>query len=214
MAIVNGYATLLEIKSVVGVPAADTADDTLLELAVETASRWIDHYTGRRFWIDSAVVARTYTATDWKTLAVDPISTLTGLVVKTDDNDDGVYETTWTINTDFRAAPSNAAANGVPWTELVAIASRTFPTSTSRRFPGVEVTAKGGWPTAPPSDIKHACLLQAARLWKRKDAPFGVAGSVDFGSEMRLLSALDPTVADLLAPYKRDWGIAVIGVPA
>lgn len=208
MAIVNGYTTLLELKGFVGIPAADTGDDTLLELAVETASRWIDHYTGRRFWIDVAVVARTYTATTYNLLDVDPISTLTGLVVKTDDNDDGTYETTWTIGTDFRAAPANAAANGVPWNQLVAIGSRTFPTATSRRFPGVEVTAKGGWPAAPPSDIKQACLLQSARLWKRKDAPFGVAGSADFG-EMRLLSALDPTVTDLLSPYRRDWGIAV-----
>lgn len=210
MAIANGYCTLAEVKGFVGIPAGDTADDTLLELAVESASRAIDAFTDRRFWVDSAVVARYYTVTaDDEALEIpDGITTTTGLLVKTDEDGDGVYETTWTLNTDFRLEPVNAAADGLPWTRIVAVGDRLFPRSTGSTtddyYRAVEVTSKGGWTTVP-SPVKQACLIQAARLWKRKDAPFGVAGSVDLGSELRLLSALDPDVQVLLGAYRRAW---------
>lgn len=132
------------------------------------------------------------------------MASLTGLVVATDDNDDGTFETTWTITVDFQVEPLNAAAAGEPWTRLVAIGPRWFPRLEHRA--GVQVTAKFGWPGGtPPAPVKHAVLIQASRLWKRKDAPFGVAGSAELGSELRLLAKLDPDVESLLRPYRRNW---------
>jgi hypothetical protein len=202
MAITNGYCTLAELKDYISIPVADTEDDSILEIAIESASRAIDSFTGLRFWTDATVVARYYSTTDEEAVDIpDGIQTTTGLVVKTDDDDDGVYETTWTLNTDFRLEPINAAADGLPWNRIVAVGDRLFPTTIYR---GVEVTAKGGW-SAVPVTVKQACLLQSSRFFKRKDAPFGVAGSVEFGSELRLLSALDPDVQLLLAAYRRPW---------
>lgn len=201
MAISNGYATLPEIKSYVGIPSGDTADDTLLELAVESASREIDMYVGRRFWIDPTVVTRVYTTTDEAAVDIpDGIATTTGLVVKTDDDDDGTYETTWTIDTDFRLEPVNAAADGLPWTRLVATGDRLFPTTVYR---GVQVTAKGGFATVP-TPVKQACLILAGKLFKRKDAVFGVAGSPEYGSEVRILAG-DRDAERLLSTYRRPW---------
>lgn len=57
-----------------------------------------------------------------------------------------------------------------------------------------------------PAGIKYACLIQASRLVKRKDAPFGVAGSPAMGSEMRLLDRLDPDVVVHARPHKVWWG--------
>lgn len=57
-----------------------------------------------------------------------------------------------------------------------------------------------------PAEIKLACLIQASRLVTRKDAPFGIAGSPDVGSEMRLLAKLDPDVQVLVRPHKSWWG--------
>lgn len=48
MAITNGYATLAEVKSALRI--TDSVDDTLLEMAVESASRLIDGYAGRFFY--------------------------------------------------------------------------------------------------------------------------------------------------------------------
>jgi hypothetical protein len=52
-----------------------------------------------------------------------------------------------------------------------------------------------------PASVKLAALLQATRLFKRKEAPFGVAGSLELGSELRLLAKLDPDVEMLLGGY-------------
>lgn len=52
-----------------------------------------------------------------------------------------------------------------------------------------------------PSLVKESCLLEASRLWHRKDSPFGVAGSGDFG-EQAVVARIDPTVLFNLAPYR------------
>lgn len=52
-----------------------------------------------------------------------------------------------------------------------------------------------------PSSIKLAAQLQAARWYKRQDAPYGVLGSPEFGNYTRLLAQLDPDVQLLLDGY-------------
>ncbi len=52
-----------------------------------------------------------------------------------------------------------------------------------------------------PDPVREACLLQASRLFRRGDAPFGVTGSAEFGS-MRI-SALDPDVRALLGEFRK-----------
>jgi len=49
-----------------------------------------------------------------------------------------------------------------------------------------------------PAAVKLACELQATRLFKRKDAAFGVLGAPDFGTFVRLNARLDPDVEQLL----------------
>lgn len=57
-----------------------------------------------------------------------------------------------------------------------------------------------------PDPIKQACLLETARLWARKDAPFGISGAPEFG-ETAIVARMDPSVLFLLAPYR------LLGVP-
>lgn len=201
------YATLAELKQFVGIPDADTVDNATLTLALDAASGQVDNYCDRTFTADGSVTTRDYRIDNTGIVDVDPISTTTGLIVQSDDNNDGTFETTWTLGTDYRLEPINAAAAGVPWDRIVTLGTRWFPKLAYR--PAVRVTAKFGWPggTAPAA-VKNAALIQASRLWKRKDAPFGVAGSVEFGSEMRLLAKLDPDVESLLRPYRRNWWVA------
>ena len=202
------YATLPELRDWVGITVVgDTADDAKLTLALDVATALIDNYTDRYFDEDGSVVAREYVAGDDQVLDVPTgISTAVGLVVSTDDNDDGTFETTWAAS-DYRLEPINAADDGTPWTRLVAVGSRRFPTATSRKYPGVRITAKGGW-SAVPAPVKQACLIQAAFIWGRKDARFGVAGSPELGNEMRVETALDRTAQVLLDPYRRRWWVA------
>lgn len=196
------YATLAELRGFVGIPAADTADDSTLQIALDAASAQVDGYTGRTFNLDSGVSARYYTATDANSVTVDQLQTTVGLIVATDEARTGAYATTWTLDTDYYLAPTNAPSAGAPWTRLLTTISGT------KRFPladrAVKVTARWGW-TSVPAGVKQATLLQSSRLWLRKNAPFGVAGSPDLGSEVRLLAKLDPDVEALLRPYRRQW---------
>lgn len=52
-----------------------------------------------------------------------------------------------------------------------------------------------------PSVIKLAAQLQGERWFKRRDAPFGVMGSAEFGNFTRLLPKLDPDVELMLGGY-------------
>ena len=72
----------------------------------------------------------------------------------------------------------------------------------------MKVNAKWGYVTAIPAGVKEIALLQAARFFKRKDAPFGVAGNDAMGNVMRLQARLDPDVEMLLGSYRRWWAAA------
>lgn len=200
------YASTSELASLVRV--GDVADDAQLALALSTASRAVDLACGRQFGLLSAAEARTYTARWDRTayrwvIEVDDLMTTTGLVVKVDSLQlDGSYPNT-IDNAFVQTRPGNAVAKGRPWTSL-AIRPQA-PTWMSGDEAGIQVTAKWGW-SAVPIAVKHATLLQASRLLARRDSPFGVAGSPDLGSEMRLLAKLDPDVAVAVAPFRRWWG--------
>lgn len=199
----DSYSTLAELKAHLRV--TDTADDSAIAVAITAASRAIDHDTQRQFGLTGSAVARVYTyqrecIEDRLSLAIDDVQTTTGLAVALDQNYDGTFETTLTRGTDFDLWPWNAAADGKPWTHMV-----LRPTSTAW-FPyfarGVQVTANFGW-SAIPSIVHQACMIQAGRFFMRRDSPYGIAGSPQVGSELRLLDRLDPDVSAMLTTVRR-----------
>lgn len=198
MALTNAYTTLALLKTRLNI--TDTTDDTALELAINGASRQIDSYCGRRFWQDATVVTREYFAHSATLVETDDISTVTGLIVKTDSAGDGTFATTTTITTDFIALPVNAADRVPVWPyeEILLAANYSFSQLSNGR-PGVQVTARFGWP-AVPDDVKLACEILALDLFKAKDAPFGVAGSNEFGA---LRVRENRLARSLLEPYTR-----------
>lgn len=191
------YCTASELKAELGI--SDTDDDAVLAIAITAASRQIDGWCGQRFTPDASVTVREYWADSPSCVEIDlGISTATGLIVKTDTDADGTFETTLTIGTDFYLMPRNALADGFPYSEIIAVSSY-FPTSASR--PGVQVTAKFGFP-AVPDDVKKACLVQAAQLFKTKDAVFG-AVALGESASMYVRAALNPTAKALLARFQK-----------
>lgn len=206
MAIVAGYATLAEIKQHFGLAGSD-ANNALLERAVEASSRAIDRFCGRRFWQDSSPTARVYRADDPTEITVDDIASTTGLAIATDTTDDGTFDTTW-ASSDYQLEPLNADVNdgAYAWWRILAIDERAFPTGRGRAR--VQVTATHGW-SAVPDEITEACLIKAARLFRRKDTPDGVAGFAEFGI-VRVSRIEDPDVALLLEPFVKVDVRAVI----
>lgn len=204
MAVTNGYTTLALLRTFMGAPTNPA--DELMEAAINAASRSIDNYCQRRFWLDSVAVARTYTPCSLSGLDLgDDIGDSSSVVVKTDASGDGTFETTWAA-TDFQLLPVDApyGTEAAPWTAIRAVGTRTFPWLANTwltRLDRVQVTAKWGWPAVPDS-VSYACRMKAARLVSRKDSPQGVAGFGEFGP-VRLSRSEDADVMLLLDPYRR-----------
>lgn len=204
MAVTNAYATVAEVRDHFQ-DASSNLDLDLLEKAINASSRAIDQFCGRRFWLDAAVTVRTYRPQDPYELEIDDIGTTTGVIVKTDTTGDATWATTWD-SADYQLEPLNSdvVASGdtvtpYAWWRIAAIDDKTFPVVTSRRTT-LQVTAKFGW-SSVPHDVNEACILKAAALFKRKEAPFGVAGFGEFGAVR--IGRHDPDVMDLLGPYVR-----------
>lgn len=205
MAWAPDYVTAVQLKSALGVTG--TNDDAEIGFAITAASRAVDHFTGRQFGQVTAE-ARYYQARFVRlrgryTVEIDDLMSTASLAVAVDDNEDGTFERSLALDTDFRLAPFNAAASGNPWTELVAEHTVTLPLDER----GVEITALWGW-SSVPGEVEQAVLIQAGRFFKRKDAPFGIAGSPELGSELRLLERLDPDVKMVLGSVRRKWLVA------
>lgn len=204
MAITNGYATLTEIKTFLSI--SDNVDDTLLESMVEAASRSIDRIANRRFYLDANASARAYRVSSPIVLFTDDIGTTSGLVVKTDDDGDGIFETTLTLNTDYIMDPLTALDLGRPYTQVTMVTNtQTFPIFPglfqNGLRPGVQVTARWGWPSVP-DDINQACLILTADLYKRKDSPGGILGLGDLGAIR--MSPLGRDVTAMVRAYRKE----------
>lgn len=195
MPLETDYVALADLKAWLRI--GDTTDDAELALAITTASRDIDQFANRRFGRDDVATTRWYTATAAGPVEVHDIATTGGLAVTFDG-------TTVTLDGEYRLAPYNAAADGEPYTRLELVNGSRFPT-TAR---GVAVTAVFGWPAIPDA-VRFATRVQAGTLLKGgRDSPLGVAGSPEFGNELRLSTGLHAMAQRAVRPYRRVWGVA------
>lgn len=198
MALGDPYITSTELARHLRMDAsAEMSAATDLTLACSSVSRWVTHWCGRDFNLAATATPRQFDVRRDGSVPVDDIGDA-AITVKTDSANDGTFATTWT-SADFQVSPLGALAVGEPVTDLLAVGSLTFPPVTRRRGL-VQVTARWGWP-AIPSDVKHATLIQASRIFKRRESPEGVLGGGDFGL-VRVGSRLDPDVEGFLAPYR------------
>lgn len=172
--------------------AGDGFEDATLESVIEAVSRWIDTHTGRTFYASSSQT-RYFTAESPVLVFVDDLLSVTSITL--DSGGDRAYATTMSA-TDYDLMPANAATLGIPyrWIETSPVGQYDFPTHRK----AVKITGTWGYSAAVDKRVTEACLLLSAKIFKRKDAPFGVTGSPDLG-ELRNIRPGDPDVATLLA---------------
>ena len=194
MAIVNGYCTLAEIKASARI--TDSVDDTLLELAVESASRMVDSYTQRYFY-NAGTATRLFAPQDSYVAEIDDLVSLTTL--QTSDGDD--FGTTWAAK-DYQLEPLNGNVDGLtghPATRIRAVDDFIFNVLDGEAT--VKVIGVWGW-SAVPIAVKQATVIQAARIFKRNDSPLGIAGFGEMGA-VRVGVQLDPDVKHLIDVYRK-----------
>lgn len=187
MALTNAYCTLAQLQARLTIE--DTADDNTLEEVITAVSRLIDTYCRRRFY--AATETRYYTPARSDSCRVFDLLSVTALA--TDTAGDRTWSTTW-ATTDYDLLPLNAALDGEPYTmiETAPNGRYAFPRSPK----SLQIAGSFGYAATTPALVREATLLQAARLFKRKDSPFGVMGSPELG--MMRISRLDPDVQQLL----------------
>ncbi|WP_433232397.1 head-tail connector protein [Micromonospora sp. CA-248260] len=189
------YASLELFKESRTIPDNETSRDESLTAALLAASRQIDRLcsktpggfaladtaTARTF----STISRTYSDRDYAWLLVDDIGSLDGLVVETGSG------SSWSTVTGYETGPDNALARGLPISRLGT--SGTWPDRAR-----VRITAEWGFPAVPP-EIERATLIQANRLFMRKDSAQGVAGNSEWG--VIRLGKVDPDVEALIWPF-------------
>ena len=184
---------MAQVKSALRI--TDSVDDSLLEMAVESASRAIDQYTNRIFY-NAGTAVRYYAPIDSLNVTIDDLITIISL--ETMDDDEQVYDQTWASD-DYQLEPLNGYIDGleVPYNHIRAIGDLTFLNLYGEAT--IKVTGTWGF-AATPIQVTQATVIQASRIYKRLDSPLGII-SGELGS-MRVGSRLDPDVAQLVDSFK------------
>jgi hypothetical protein len=193
--ITNGYMSVDQLQSAIG----DTTIGHIPEheRAIEAASRQIDLWCGRYFYQDTVASARLYNAEDRTKVCTGDFATTSGVIVQTDDDNDGVFEVTWTSG-QWQAQPF-VRYNNWPFTSVTTTTrTREFPVSGRR--PSIQVTAQWGWASVPVA-VAQACELVAILYYQSKDSSAG--GMIDLESIDRL--STDPLV--MARALVRDYAV-------
>jgi len=194
------YATDAEVAEIILQVTGLDESDAWIPLVNAAASRAVDSHTNRQFGqLDTAteliIPDVAYRPDRGRYVVPIPdLMTTTGLVIEVAGQ---------TVTDGYRLEPSTASIDSKPWTRLALPIGASY--SWYPDEPEAAVTARWGW-SAVPSAVKSAQLLQVQRFFMRRGSPFGVAGSPDVGSELRLLAKVDPDVAVMLADYVRPTG--------
>lgn len=200
MACTNCYTTLAQLKAkMLPEGVTFTTNDSMVENIIEAVSRWIDAYCGRFFFVTSSET-RYYTPTTPRLVITDDIVSITSVKLDTGSR---TYGTTMAA-TDYDSIPMNTAANVMPIMGLT-----LSPNSAFGFYPAiaksVQVVGTFGVPASCTwlEIVREACEIQCARIYKRKDSPFGVIGTGALG-QVSVVADLDADVKALLAyPIRR-----------
>jgi hypothetical protein len=195
------YLSSDDLKETLEISGETYADDDI-NRALEAASRVIDAYKDTRFY--PSYETRQYTAPNtnpgrggcYQSLPIYDLNASTAVVVSVDMDGDGVYETTWTADTDFYFEPRNNDLTGKPWNQI------TLRQQAGQIWPswqyGVQVEGSFGWSTAP-GQVTEACSILAARYLKRsRETPYGIVTIGTDAVAMARLGKIDPDVAFML----------------
>lgn len=198
------YAAVSDLRNYLG-DANSKLDSTDLTRVLTVASREVDQYTGRKFDLDSSVSARMFDGDNDGRILIDDVGSTSGLVVE-NSLDAVTYYTVPAAAYELGPLNTNLTSPDA-WAfwfidESPAVDAGGYGSWAWERR--IRVTAKWGW-SAIPAQVVQATIIRAGSLFRRKDAPFGVAGFDGYGA---VRVRLDPDVQALLAPYRRNFGIA------
>ena len=200
MTITNGYCTVEQLMRNVQISAGDYEDINPLEKVIEGVSGWVDAHCHRQFY--ETTEARYFTAEEPDYIRVDDLLSVSELA--TDDLGTGTWSTTWDSSY-YTLAPYNAASKLQPYS-IVEITPQSIYTFQKYRK-GIKITGSWGWVfnSECPHDVREACILQAARVFKRAEAVFGVQGTNAIGQSFISSVPVDNDVKGFLENFVKRF---------
>ncbi len=177
MALGDPYATLDDLKAYLSMQE-DSRFDTSLTQALESVSDEIEQYCNRQFNKVTSATAREFPVLYTGHAVIDDFHVTTGLVIESRSGTASYV--TWTA-ADYDLYPLNGVVDGQTGWPYNKIKPSAAGSQSLVRGGRLRVTAQWGW-TAVPAPVKQACLILAGATFQIKDAPFGVAGSDQWGS--------------------------------
>lgn len=203
----SAYATVIEFRNHTSMRGE--TDDWELAQILDGTARAINRYCNRPEGFAAIVNAtmRYYAGSGSYYQWIDECVSVSSVAVKDSPTDDETSYTAWTVGTvgtttsadvfPARGSPSRPDFNGAPYTLLIVGANGDYSTFT-RGAPTVAISARWGYATAAPDDIRLANLAWAARLYKRLQSSMAdTAGSNEMGA-LYYRQALDPDIKTLL----------------
>jgi hypothetical protein len=213
----TSYATIAELRLQIDkTGTTGTGDNTNLQLLLDAATEGINAICNRPdgFVALSVAAARLYNGEGGPYQWIDECITVSLVEVK-DSPTDTTYAV-WTASDwiAFSGDPESPDFNRTPYTAIMVQPNGTFShfvsgkfttrrgfmpdTMVSRGTPTVRITAKWGYATTVPTRVKEACLIQAARWFKRGESSWADAmAPANFGTLM-FTKVLDPDVEAML----------------
>lgn len=127
-------------------------------------------------------------------------TTTPAIVVQTDDDGDGTYETTWAgtgAPPDFDLEPLNALLDGLPYRRIRTRigGTKAFPVGQRR----LSVTALWGEQAATPDLIREATILVAHRWFTRRLNAYGMTGATTNATLTLPPARIPPADPDVMA---------------
>ncbi|MCH8205980.1 MAG: hypothetical protein IH956_03145 [Chloroflexi bacterium] len=143
----NAYVTVDAIKNSSVLDITGTGDDTRLRTVAEAVSRQVDRYCNRHFY--ALAQTRKFDGDGSQTLLIPDLISIDSSGLKTDDNKDRTFETTW-ATTDYLLLPSNADPTGGhdlsrPYTRIEVDVDAGVRSAFSAGRQTVQIAGQWGW---------------------------------------------------------------------
>ena len=209
------YATAAELRARINKTDA-TKDVTVITPLLSAAERNINKACNRPdgFVALTTATARIYTGSGKSYQWIDECIEVTKVEVKETVTDDDYTEWSSSDYIEARGDPKCPNFNTLPYHMLIIDPGGSYSLFTNgtysyvpgfppevdivRGVPTVRVTAKWGFSEDVPADIKEACLMQAARWFKRFDGAMSDALATENLGALLFRQSLDPDIKRLL----------------
>lgn len=178
MALGDNYILRADLKAYMEIEV--NTYDARIDAVCASVSREIEDHTHRQFNKSATATPRIYQPLTSDCLIVDDFYSTAGFVLETDDDDDGVFERTWT-SSEYVLLPQGGIRNGREGWPFWMIKARR-----GASFKGdARLTVPWGWANVP-SVVTESALMLGSDTFQVKDSRMGSAGTDQFGSVIRV----------------------------